>query len=194
VGLEPLVTSLALGEPAAEAVLDLTTEVALRWIGLIRSAGFDAMVFDSSAAPPMLSPDLYRRSVRPLHARLMRLMQGQKHLPLILGGNTTSIVGDLSSTGADYLVCDFPADAARFAQACPAGVTARRNVDPRLICDPAHDLVELADALLDDVTMFEHHGLHPVAGTGVLPYDTNPRRVQALRDAIQSWRVTDDEP
>lgn len=184
VGLEPLVTAMALGEPGADRVLQFASELAHRWIRMICQAGFEAIVFDSSAAPPMLSPDLYRQYVRPQHARLMKLIEDQEQRPLILGGDTSGIIADLVQAGATYLVCDFPADVTRFASACPRGITVRRNVDPRLICEPAHDIAGLAHTLRDDLSMLKSHGLHPVAGTGVLPYDTDPRRVRALREAI----------
>ncbi len=183
VGLEPLVLALALEEQAAGRLLEFTTELNIAWCRAIRAAGFDAIVFDSAAAPPMLSPAMYRRCVAPLHRRVMGAMQasGQAQRPLVIGGDTTAIVADLVDAGANSIVCDFIADAAAFALALGGrDVVVRRNANPQHL-GRADALALAARQLAADLRHFRH----PVAGTGILPYHFDPALLQQFRVLLE---------
>ena len=202
VGTEPLLIGLAMGEPDAERILEFCTTLALEWCRGIRSEGFDAMVFDSTASPPMLSPALYAEAVQPLHERIMAALResGQGCRPLVIGGDASSIARSQAETGATMLVCDYRADAAAFASglreaaAAPAPtagepLSVRRNVDPARLSrgegaeEPGGDRDGarlVAEELICDLMLFDR----PVAGTGILPYRQDPRMVVRLRDLL----------
>ncbi len=199
-GTEPLLMGLFAAEPQALALLDFTTAVCLAWVAAIRRAGLDAIVFDSSASPPMIGPDLYRDAIGPLHERIMgRLAQtGQRLRSLVLGGDTTPIAGQLAATGANQLVCDYAAGAGDFAAALAAprgalaaggaavlasrGVSIRRNVNPALLSDA--DLSELVADFCDDLGVLPN----PVGGTGILPYDQDPAKYLRFRRLVEERR------
>ena len=119
VGAEDLLVGMLTDEPAAIRLLEFATETAASWLAAIRDAGHDAIVFDSSASPPLLSPDLYRRAIAPLHARLMSVLaaSGQRERALVMGGDTTDIVSAILGAGATSIVCDYSVDAGSFATA-----------------------------------------------------------------------------
>ncbi len=188
VGTEPLLMGLFGAEPPALALLEFTTAICLAWTAAIRRVKLDAIVFDSSASPPMTGPDLYREAIEPLHARIMsRLAEtGQTVRPLVLGGDTTPIAARLAATGATQLVCDYTADAAGFAAALvgcvPAasnGISVRRNVRPALLCGA--DLTAAVADFCDDLSRLPR----PVAGTGILPYDQDPAEYLAFRRLVE---------
>ena len=186
VGTEELLMGLAAGDPPAVRLLDFTTALAESWVTAIREHGFDAIVFDSTASPPMLSPTLYRDIALPVHTRLMRRLEHlrQRERPLVLGGDTTSIAGLLVATGANQVVCDYAAGAAGFAASLKAAhpsapVSVRRNVSPALLS--ADDLDPVVSSSCADLAVLPN----PICGTGILPYDQDPDRYRLYRLLVE---------
>ncbi len=183
-GIEPVLLDLAQGGAAAPRLLEFSAALGKAWAQALRGAGLDGVVFDSLASPPIISPALYARTIRPRHERLLGALArgGQIERALIIGGNTTALVRDLAAAGATVLVCDFPADARAFAAALPAGapLRVRRNANPRALDGTAAEMAAAARALAADLRFFEL----PVAGTGILPYETDPARVQEFRRLV----------
>ena len=102
-------------------------------------------------------------------------------LPLIIGGDTTSILEDLLETGAGQLLCDAGADLALFAKRCREKKRALRvSVDARLVHNGRPDEIrEEAGRILG--VLAGQLGL--LFGCGVVAYDCDPRNVLALREA-----------
>jgi hypothetical protein len=129
----------------------------------------------------MVSPDGFARVLVPRLARLMAALQasGQTERELVIGGDTSSIAGLLPATGATFVLCDAPTDAKAFRQALAPSpdCRVRRNIAPdRLAVDPGGRAV----AFVRDLTQFSR----PVAGTGVLPYDFEPRHFLEFRNQV----------
>lgn len=184
VGLEDVVTALALGQTRAERLLEFATELAMSWCDAIRAAGLEVILFDSAASPPMISPLLYAHQVTPLHERLMRDLEGsgQQERPLIIGGNTVPILDELAPTGATMLICDFNCDARDFAELLPADqLRVRRNADPGVFLADQGTIEAAAGKLARDLSLFDH----PIAGTGILPYQTDPDRFWLFRRKVE---------
>lgn len=184
-GLDGVVMSLALEDGQVERLLDFTTELCSAWCRAINNAGLDAIIFDSMASPPMLSPDIFDRHVMPLYSRLMSQLDGagQAERELVLGGNTTPVAGSLVGCGATTLVCDYIADAAAYAAAAGLpDIKIRRNIAPSALCG---DISGAISKYLDDLAQFKH----PVCGTGILPYSFNPKDYQAFRDTVEASRA-----
>jgi len=186
VGLEQLITGLAMREDSAPAILEFATCLAERWCRCLGDSGLAASVFDSVAAPPLVSPAMYAQTVLPLHRRIMSVLEsaGQTHRPLIIGGDTTAITADLAGSGATVILCDFPADARAFSAALPSDrpLWVRRNVDPRIGVSTDVSVAAVAGKLKRDLNLFAR----PIAGTGILPYDTDPERIVELRELLGS--------
>ena len=187
VGTEPLILGLAMDDPAAPRLLDFTTRLAKAWHGMLRQEQLEVIVFDSAAAPPMLSPALYRSVVMPRHRSLLSHLAatGQKDIALVIGGDTTVLAPDLERTGATTLLCDFVCDADDFSRALerPAQTTIRRNINPALLetAVDAHARKTLARSFVQDLLRFPN----PVAGTGILPYGFSPGCFHAFREAVE---------
>jgi uroporphyrinogen decarboxylase len=190
VGMEDLVLSLCMENGNADRLLAFTTEITKRWLLCLRQHGCDAVIFDSMAAPPMFSPDLFKRVVLPLHQTLMTELadSGQVERELVIGGNTTPIAALLKQTGATILLCDCAADAADFSTALgdDTQLWVRRNVSPAALVSRDH--VSLAGEFARELGRFSN----PIAGTGILPYDFPPEVLHSFRQAVceQSALVT----
>lgn len=189
VGLERLLVGTLDDIEGIGRSLAFCTEVCLAYADAFRKvAGCGVVVFDSRAAPPMLSPDLFRDLLLPHYRRLFGELKakGHRYLPLIIGGDTTPVLPYILESGATQLLCDWPADTEAFARSCAeARVPWRKNLDPGLVHrGPEEELVRQARWVL------EGYGRTPgfILGTGVVAYDTPPVHISALRDLVCKFR------
>ncbi len=145
--------------------------------------GAELIVFDSQASPDLLSPEMYEEFVLPVTRDLVQwaATQGVRDLPLIIGGNTTSITGLLAQTGANNLLCDFTADFDEWAAACRAhGRAFRRNISPRMIQSATPD--EIYAIAAEEVRRGRDlPGF--IMGTGVIAFGTPSANVLAIKRA-----------
>jgi len=146
-------------------------------------AGAELIVFDSQASPDLLSPAMYEEFVLPVTRDLVQwaATQGVRDMPLIIGGNTTSIAPLLAQTGANNLLCDFTADFDEWAAVCREhGRAFRRNISPRLIQSATPDEIYAvaAEELRRgrDLPGF-------IMGTGVIAFGTPVENVLAIKRA-----------
>lgn len=151
----------------------------------IRDAGLDVAFFESSACPPLLSPDLFQRVELPaLKAVMGRIAAIVEHpVPCIIGGNTEPILDMMIETGTQYLVCPFETNQAKFiARALHAPqVRLRVNADLRIVAAGTWPEIKAeADRLFELVK--DHPNV--CLGTGALPYETIPGNVRQLMDYV----------
>mgnify|MGYP002533940202 CR=1 FL=1 len=175
-GPERFIMGLADEDAATLALLDRMTQVTLRWSSVIRSRGYDVIVFDSMAAPPLFSPFFYENWLLPRHRAVMEFLEhsGQKLRELVIGGDTTPIAGMLRDSGANVLLCDYAASAGEWRRELgdDTEIHVRRNLNAELLADRSGWPV-LRDNLLRDLERFSR----PVLGTGILSYAFPPSRL-----------------
>ena len=185
VGFEKLIIAVAMEQDSASKIIQFCEQLARQWCRSIRRAGHDAIIFDSFAAPPLISPRIYTETVLPLHRRIMSLLEslGQAERPLIIGGDTTALLGDLIQSQANMLICDFVADAEAFADALgrDGTIRIRRNIDPRVLSAGPQETAAAADQLRNDLRLFAR----PIAGTGILPYKSDPECFRQFRRLVE---------
>ncbi len=163
-------------------LLEFAGRVTVRYGAAFLRRGVEAILFDSRAAPPLVSPRLFRELVLPVYRdQVMPQLKaaGARHLPLIIGGDTTRILDDLLATGATQLLCDAPADLGVFKRACVAArVPFRASVDARLIHrGPVEAIRSEAQRIAGQCRDFAGFLL----GCGIVAYDCPPAHVLALK-------------
>lgn len=173
-------------------ILRFSVRVAYEYGRALIEAGCGVVVFDSQASPDLLSPAMYKEFVlgptRELISRFREL--GVHHVPLIIGGNTTGILGEYLETGANNILCDFPADASRFLAECSARKVAfRRNINSTEFLTTRPEEVR-KEALRAISEADGYPGF--ILGTGVVPYGTPLDCLLAAREAVE--RTTNHEP
>jgi uroporphyrinogen decarboxylase len=146
----------------------------------------EPIVFDSQATPQLASPRVVREMLLPLYRDYVfpeLRSAGGRLMPLIIGGNTDSIIADLVSCGASQFLCDRPASLAKYKECCgQAHLPFRANVDARLVhSGPPAAIRRQALQILRECQ------LHPgfLLGCGVVAYDADPSHVIAIRQAIE---------
>lgn len=149
--------------------------------------GCGVVLFDSQASPDLLSPAMYHDFVlgptKKIIAHFHQL--GLKHVPLIIGGNTTKILDSYLETGANNILCDSPADVQQFLERCSSANRAfRRNLDSSDFLTATPE--ELRRRTLDCLGQSQRYPGF-ILGTGVVPYGTPPENLTAVREALREY-------
>ncbi|HUS91614.1 MAG TPA: uroporphyrinogen decarboxylase family protein [Phycisphaerae bacterium] len=168
-------------EPLCEDLLHYCTHVTCRFVRLMAATGVPMVSNgDSPAGPSMISPDMYRRWALPYEKRVVAAAheRGCQYV-LHICGDTSAILRDMVTTGADGLELDYLTDArlARDALAGraaflgnldPSGVLARGT--PALVAERTRELLE---------TFADTPGF--ILNTGcALPANTPPENIHAM--------------
>jgi len=175
-------------ERTRKALLHLA-EGQLGFCQAVVEAGLDIAFFESAAAPPLLSPELFREVELPA---LQFVLAGTARItghaiPCIMGGNTTPILDEILSTGTSYVICPAPTetDQAAFLRIMEArpDVMVRVNMRPDVVAQgPWRRIQEEVDRVLRLIARRRRVCL----GTGALPYETPPENVLDIRNYLEN--------
>ncbi len=190
VGAENLMIA-CLDQPAwARRLLDVSARVSSLFALAFLQRGVEVVLFDSRAAPPLLSPRLFRELLLPVYRDFLipnLKAAGARFLALIIGGNTTPLLDDLIGTGAPQILCDAPANLDAFIERCGrARIPFRANVDARLVHLGPPSAIHAAA-----LSILRRAGHYPglLFGCGVVAWDCPPTHVLALREALLSFQA-----
>jgi hypothetical protein len=184
-GMEELLyATMADPDNAREALLVVARHL-LHVIEVIASRGFDVILFESSASPPLLSPVLFRRVEAPALALIGQEFRRKKKkgLPMILGGNTLPVLEDILRAGAGGVICPAEVDGTSFMNVMERypEVEVRVNMRPGVFA-ASFDEAEREAAKAMDVARGRPNAC---IGSGVLPYDAKPEIVLHIHTFIE---------
>lgn len=183
-GYESAVFSCMFEEENALAMLGILLGFQKCYCDEIIKKGLGITIFESWATSPLISPDIYRKFAMPFEKELIQHIKsrGLKAAPLVIGGDTTLIADDMIETGTTLLVADYMVDIALFAEkAAKKGLMLRANIDPKLVQNgTTEEILSKVKAVLDKAGSYEKL----VLGTGVIPYDTPPENILAIREYL----------
>jgi len=176
-------------DPAAIArLLEFCGRVTVAYGRAFQARGAGVVIFDSKASPGAASPRVFRDLVLPVYRDLVMpslAAAGAKRVPLIIGGDTTSILEDMLRTGAGQLLCDAGADLEAFKKRCREERRPFRvSMDARLVHRGTPAEIRAEAGRLLDATRGQP-GLF--FGCGVVAYNTPPENVLALRFALEEF-------
>lgn len=151
--------------------------------------GFGVSFFESAAAPPLLSPDLFREVELPALRRWCDLARAALGTApgLIVGGDTYPVLEDLLSLAPGFLICPGETDQRAFMEALrdrpELGVRINMRVSV-LVNGSDEEVRQEADrlAVLGRETAAE--GRPVLIGSGVLPVEADRRRVRRLEEYL----------
>jgi uroporphyrinogen decarboxylase len=187
-GTEEVLVGTADDPATIRRLLDFCGRVTAAFGRAFLARGVAVVMFDSKASPGAASPRVFREFVLPVYRDLVMpslSAAGARHVPLIIGGDTTPILEDLLRTGAGQLLCDAGSDVEAFKKRCGEERRPFRvSVDARLVHRGRPDEVKAEALRLLGATRGQP-GL--LFGCGVVAYDTDPANVLALRAALQEF-------
>jgi uroporphyrinogen decarboxylase len=185
IGFEPLLCSTAIDPSAVARALDHIVHGQVDLCRRIASQGLGIVVFESAAAPPMVSPARFRQFVLPSLTRLIREAGRLVARPVacIMGGNTHLIVDAMLETGTNYLICPFETDQHSFLEKVWDRTEVRIRVNSNVDAVSRGNWEQIR-AEADRIIRLVAGRPNVCMGTGILPYDTPPDNVLRLKEYI----------
>ncbi len=187
VGFETLLCE-ALAQPdEVAAALESLVQGQVEFCRAVHAAGLDIAFFESAAAPPLLSPGMFRRVELPALKRIIEQTAAVvgHPVPCILGGDTTPILDAILETGTGYVICPIETDQRAFMEKIRdrKDVRVRANTSPWIL---VHGSWEEIRAEVDRVVGLLAGRENVCLGTGALPYETPPENVLRVRQYCES--------
>ncbi|MHB8897797.1 MAG: uroporphyrinogen decarboxylase family protein [Thermoguttaceae bacterium] len=182
-GIEPLLLEIVSDpEAAADALMHLV-QGQVRLARAVVDAGLDVAFFESAAAPPLLSPRMFRQVELPA---LKAIMEGTAELvghpvPCVIGGNTEPILPALLETGTGYLINPIETDQEAFMRGVRdrTDVRIRINASPRIVAQGSREELR---AEVERIAALAGGRPNTCLGTSALPYETPPENVLYIQE------------
>jgi uroporphyrinogen-III decarboxylase len=153
----------------------------------IVDAGLDVAFFESAAAPPLLSPKMFRQVELPA---LKAVLEGTARIvghavPCIMGGDTTPLLDAVLETGTDYVICPIETDQQAFMDKI------RDHIDVRVRVNTLSEVMvrgtrDQLTAEYDRIRRLMRDRPNVCLGTGALPYETPPENVLWLKQLAEA--------
>ena len=183
VGFETLLCDAATDPVATAAALEHLVEGQAALCKAIVRAGLDVAFFESAAAPPLLSPEMFRRVELPaLKSVIDRAASIVGHpVPCVMGGDTAGILDAILETGTGYVVCPIETDQRAFMEKIWDRTEVRVRVNT-LSEVMVHGTREQLRAEAQRIERLTAGRANVCMGTGALPYETPPENVLWLSE------------
>ena len=184
-GYENIISDCINSEIRIGELLTAVMEFQRGYCDEIIKRGLGITIFESWATPPLVSPGIYAEYIAPFEKALIEHIKGKglSAVPLVIGGDTSVILDDMLATGTTLLVADYNVDIRKYLKkASEKGLLLRGNIDPKLVeSGPVEDIISRVDNVLSRVEEYERF----VLGTGVIPYNTPPENILAIKKHLE---------
>jgi uroporphyrinogen decarboxylase len=184
-GPTELFLAMASEPDRARDVIAFAADVVIAYGRAFAARGLTAALFDSQASPQVISPRSYREFVFEPTRRVVRELTraGMNYAPLMIGGNTDSIVDAYVETQGNYLLCDGGASVARFLPVCQAARRAfRRNIPSDFLVTASVD--EIRRRVREEVASASGYPGF-IMGTGIVPYGIPIEKIAAVAQELE---------
>ena len=187
VGFETLLCEVV-GQPAAAAAaLEHLVEGQVSFCEAIFRRELDIAFFESAAAPPLLSPEMFRAVELPaLRSIIDRTSQlTGRPVPCVIGGDTAPILEAMLQTGTGAVICPIETDQRAFMKK----IWDRTEIGVRINTSSEVMVYGTRSELRAEFERIERlaAGRENVClGTGALPYETPPENVLWLKELCRA--------
>ena len=172
------------------ALLEYCTSVTLQFIRHMGGTGADMLSNgDSVAGPDLVSPSIFRRYALPYERRVVEASHALG-LPYILHicGNTSAILEDVISTGADGLDIDYKTDPRRACVATKERTTFVGNIDPSGVLALGTSRV-VEEKTLELLRIFADTPRFILNAGCAIPPTTPPENIRTMIRAARNFRA-----
>ncbi len=173
-----------------EAVLEGLMHLVENELNVAKEAkknGLGITLFESAATPPLISPDMFNTVELPALTALIRGCNDIMGHPVscVIGGDTAPILESLLETGVGYVICPSETDQHAFMRTMERfpDVMVRVNMNPEII---SRGDIPAVDGEIDRVLRVAGNRKNVCIGTGVLPFESDPRIVHHIGAAIEA--------
>jgi len=186
VGFETLLMEMITNPDQVREALDHLVEGQILFCQEIIHNGLDISFFESSATPPLISPQMFNDVVLPPLKSMIDQASAitARQVPCIIGGDTTPILEAILQTGTRYVICPSETDQKKFMEKMRQypEVMVRINMNPGILTSGN---LKLIYAEVDRILTLANGREMVCIGTGVLPFETEPEVVLQLEEYIK---------
>jgi uroporphyrinogen decarboxylase len=189
-GFENLLVAVLTDPESVRSALKHLAEGQMHLMEYYGKKGLHVTVFESAAAPPLVSPEAFRDILKPIIFRMINEAAGLfgDAPAFILGGDTAPIAGDLAASGASFLICPAETDQRLFLKNLGSSdITVRCNLPAELVERGSDDEIFREMKHLTDLM---GHRPNTLIGTGVLSYDVEESRVAHINSLFHEISLT----
>lgn len=174
-GVENTIMAMVMQAEDFAKLMQFATDLAITFGSSFVKKGIEVCVFDSQAAPPLISPDLFEKMVLPCIQRLNTSLKkaGAEFIEYVIGGQTEPIAPYLCEMDAGILLSDFCCEPAVLMDLSPNALV-RRNISPITI--EQGDKEEIGRQVEEALELSKKYN-NIIVGTGVISYNTKPENI-----------------
>jgi uroporphyrinogen-III decarboxylase len=179
-GFETLLMEMLENGEAVGAALKKLGQHQARLCSEFAERGFQVTIYDSGAAPPLVSPDMFADVVAPALRPIFDAgRQAGKPVACIIGGDMAPSIEHLLECGPAAVICPAETDQEAFMRKALSWpeIGVRINLPAELVT--RGDEAALQEAITRLAPLARQHPRASL-GTGVLPYDANPDLILKL--------------
>lgn len=181
-GLHQVLLSLTDDPSLVLALMDRCAEFACAYARALAAAGADLLSGGDSPAG-LIGPRRYREIALPFERRLIQELHAGSRLPVSLHicGNSTPLLADMATTGADVLELDYQVDLAEACRILGSDVTVWGNLDPvGLLARGGVDQIRRATVALITAMQQRGHRRFVLSSGCTLAVETPPENLDMM--------------
>jgi len=187
-GLENFLMDLFFDTEFAIELLNFCKCVSLNYAKHFIKIGVGISINESHIAPPLLSPDLFKKNVFQIEKDMIGELKemGLDHVGLISGGDTTEIAKYMVETGSSLLIADYNTDQKYYKELCAKkNILLRANIDPKIIERGVEE--EIEDSVKKTINSCGDYNKF-IIGCGVVSYNTTIENILMFKNIVEKVR------
>ena len=182
-GIETLLMDIVTRPQAtAEALMHLV-DAQTQFARAVVTAGLDIAFFESAAAPPLMSPQMFRDVELPAIKAIMEQTANivGHAVPCVIGGDTEPILDSLLETDTGYLINPIETDQKAFMAKIwdRTDIRVRVNASPLIMAQGTRDELRTE---VERIAKIAAGRENTCFGTSALPYETPPENVDYVQE------------
>ncbi len=184
VGMETMIFALVSEPDLVQSALRHLAENSLKYVRAALEKNFSFTIFESTAAPPLVSPDLFEAYIHPALKKIIDVVNTDDgaDAQLIIGGDAMHLVEALCESGAAYVICPMETDQASFMSRIPSGcdMHVRLNMNPAVFLpDKVEAARQEARRVLGIAEQYDHTSIG-----AIIPSDGDPKIVHEVIEIV----------
>jgi uroporphyrinogen decarboxylase len=186
-GLQNMICEMVDNPELAQEALDHLADNQIKIVEHAIKNGFGISLFESAAAPPLLSPRMYKKYATPPIAKIFNALKGKSidNGQFVIGGNTYPVLGQILDINASYIICPVETDQQEFINNIPDTYLENRNI-VRINMKPASFLNSKEEAITEAKRALEiANGKQNVTIGSLIPYDADKEIVIAVSEYLK---------
>ena len=186
-GLENLLMESLMSSHDVSLALDHLTQGQENFIHFIKQNGLGISFFESSATPPLISPQIFTDVVFPSLKKMLKKAEEimQQPVACIMGGDTAPIIDLIMKLNLGFVICPYETNQELFMERMEKypDTLVRINMNPNVLVQPDEKKIFQE---VDRVLKLAQKRENAVIGSGIIPYEAEPEVLLKIQNYVES--------